>query len=75
MTFVIETSNPRCSNGKPYERSEVEPGDFVFRICRELGRPLTKVEQVFLKRGAQIRHEDQRTGRTLTAYRKVEVPA
>jgi hypothetical protein len=75
MTFVIETSNPRCSNGKPYERTEVEPGDFVLRLCKELGRPLTKPEQLFLKRGAQIRHEDQRTGRTITAYRKSKVLA
>lgn len=69
--FVLEVSNPRCTNGAPYERSELEPGQLVLRLCEQLGRSLTKAEAVFLKYGARFTHEDQRTGRTLTAYRKV----
>lgn len=71
-TFVIEISNPSKTNGDPYERSEGSLGEITKRLRREVGRPLTKAERIFLSCGARVRHEDQETGRTVTAFKKLE---
>jgi hypothetical protein len=71
-TYVLEISNPRVSDGKPYERSEVETHQLRRHLSRELGRELTSAELVFITGGAKFTHEDQTTGRTITAYRKAE---
>jgi hypothetical protein len=64
-TYVIEIS----------ERVEVaSPKDLVTRLEQELGRPLMKAEALFIGSGARLVRDDQRTGRTVTAYRKAAVP-
>ena len=73
-TYVIEISNPRHSDGKPYERVEVEGSKaFLKRLGGELGRSPFAAEMAFLAGGAKLKRVDQQTGRTVTAYKKREV--
>jgi hypothetical protein len=73
-TYVIEISNPRHSDGKPYERVEVEGSKALKKRMRaELGRPLTAVEELFIGCGAKLWRVDQQTSRTVTAYKQREV--
>lgn len=73
-TYVIEISNPRHSDGKPYERVEVDDSKvFLKRLGKELGRSLVTAELLFLSVGKKLQRVDQRTGRTVTAYKKREI--
>jgi hypothetical protein len=73
-TYVTEISNPRHSDGKPYERVEVEDSKvFLKRLGKEIGRSLVTAELLFLVGGAKLKRVDQETGRTVTAYKQREV--
>jgi hypothetical protein len=76
-TYVIEISNSRHPDGKPYERVEVDsPKELVDRLKKELGRPVLAAEALFVGGGAKLKRVDQKTGRTVTAYKQrgVEEP-
>ena len=78
MTFVVEVSNERYSDGAPYERWELESEEALTdRLDSELGRSLEVAELAAAEvvAGEPFEDTNDETGETVRAYVKQKAVA